>query len=489
MPKPTARRTLMTLFLSVFAAVAVQALAAQPLRADSFSAWVSQLWPEAEAAGVSKSTFDRVFSGLKPNCKLPGVYCPGERKKPAGRKLSERTGLPEACNKITQPEFLKPEKYFPEGYMRNLALRGRKILNDLEAEGPETLRHLKEIERSFRVSRNMLMGLWGRETAFGRAKLNYNGFRSLASYAWAGYKSRQGWSREQLIAALIMVERGHMTPGQFKSSYAGATGLTQIMPDEFVGFAVDGDQDGKKDIWNSIPDAMATTANVLKDRGWHSAPRSWGYEIKLPEPSETFDCTMEKRANRFPIGDWRDRFGIACSASRARAAALPGAGQYGLSGSSRWRARPGLPGYGKFRCAEKLQYGRYLCALCRPSRRPGRLRHEKPALQILYALAEIQLRRFRFFGRKSVPPATRAERAGPPGGHSGRAVRRSNARRNRALSKGHRPQARLLSVPLAVQGADRQQTLAGEAGKSAGLTRRHGGERLLPPDQAQLLHG
>ena len=109
---------------------------------------------------------------------------------------------------------------------------------------------------------------------------------------------------------LLMVDEGHISIGNFRSSYAGATGLTQIMPDEFISFAVDGDRDGKRDIWNSIPDSMATTANVLKDRGWVSGARSWGYEITLPEPGERFDCTMEHRANRWPIGRWEREFGL-----------------------------------------------------------------------------------------------------------------------------------------------------------------------------------
>jgi lytic murein transglycosylase len=152
------------------------------------------------------------------------------------------------------------------------------------------------------------MGLWGRESAYGEASMKHNAIRALASHAYAGY--RQDFFRGQLIAALKMVDDGHISVDRFTSSYAGATGLTQIMPDEFVGFAVDGDRDGRRDIWNSIPDSMATTANVLKDRGWNSAARSWGYEIVLPEPDERFDCTMENRSNRWPIGRWQSEFGL-----------------------------------------------------------------------------------------------------------------------------------------------------------------------------------
>lgn len=285
----------------------------QPARAAaepvSFEAWVAALWPEAEKFGVSRATFDKVFAKMTPDCRLPGVFCPGEKREPSKQKLSERTGLPASCNKVTQPEFLQPEKYFPPKYMRKLALRGRGILEKLEKDGPKTHEDILEIERTFRIPRLMLMGLWGRETAFGEAPLDHNALQALASGAWAGYESRRDWFRKQLLAALKMVEDGSIAPEKFRSSYAGATGLTQIMPDEFLGFAVDGDRDGKRDIWQSIPDAMATTANVLKDRGWRSTAGSWGYEISQPS-ARNFDCTLESRSNRWPIRRWTEQYGI-----------------------------------------------------------------------------------------------------------------------------------------------------------------------------------
>ncbi len=279
--------------------------------AGGFDAWLVELWPDARASGISRTTFDKVFTGMKPDCGLPGVYCSGSKSGSPKQKLSERTGLPATCNKVTQTEFLQPEKYFPPKYMHRLALRGRDILDRLEKEGPKTHEHVVEIEKTFRIPRTMLMGLWGRETAYGEAKLDHNALQALASAAYAADESRRSWFRKQLLAALKMVEEGHITPENFRSSYAGATGLIQIMPDEFLGFAVDGDRDGRRDVWQSVPDAMATTANVLKDRGWQSAARSWGYEIILPKAGRRFDCTMENRVNRLPMGQWAERYGIA----------------------------------------------------------------------------------------------------------------------------------------------------------------------------------
>lgn len=283
------------------------AAVAEPL--GTFTAFVDGLWPEAKAAGVSRETFDRVFTGMAANCNQPDVHCGGGGGAERPRvPMGERTGLPSSCNKVSQKEFLQPEKYFPAAYMRRLALRGRDILANLQARDPKAYRDLMDIEANFRVPHLVLMGLWGRETAFGEAALEHNALQALASSAYAGIKSRRAWARQQLISALKMVERGDVSVASFRSSYAGATGLTQIMPTEYLGFAVDGDLDGRKDIWRSVADSMATTANVLKDRGWRSSERSWGYEVVGRR--RPINCLMEGVENRWPLRRWMTEFGV-----------------------------------------------------------------------------------------------------------------------------------------------------------------------------------
>ena len=299
-----------------FAALVVAAVfwsAGAARAAESFAEWVARLWPEAAASGISRVTFDRVFAGMTPDCQQPDVFC-GDEGRPAvpqmaPKSLSERTGLPPSCNRVSQKEFLLPEKYFPPNYMRRLALRGRDVLDGLKANQPQTYRHILAIEENFRISRLTLMGLWGRETAFGEARLDHNAVQALASSAYAGIKSRRAWNRTQLLAALKIVDRGDVTLANFRSSYAGATGLTQIMPGEYLGFAVDGDFDGRKDIWTSIADSMATTANILKDRGWQSGQRSWGYEV-MQRGGRPLACTLEGSANRWPIRRWMKDYGL-----------------------------------------------------------------------------------------------------------------------------------------------------------------------------------
>jgi hypothetical protein len=106
-----------------------------------------------------------------------------------------------------------------------------------------------------------------------------------------------------------MLENGDVSFEEFRSSWAGATGQTQIMPGEYLRFAVDGDGDGRKDIWNSAPDSLATTANILRDRGW-SAASGWGRQVRVPTASANFDCTLEGRANMRPLSRWVSEAGI-----------------------------------------------------------------------------------------------------------------------------------------------------------------------------------
>ncbi len=276
----------------------------------SWEAWVKALWPEARDAGISQATFNGIFSKLQPDCKQPGVYCSGSQ--PSGDAFADfkSKGLPQSCYKVTQTEFLRPAKYFPQKYMHKLAMQGRALLESWKTKQPDIYRHLMEIEARYKVDHKLLIALWGRETSFGKGNtLNYNAIRALASMAYATAPSRREWAKGQLLAALKMVDRGFIRYEDFKSSYAGATGLTQIMPDEFMNYGADGDGDGRIDIWNSIPDALATTANTLKHYGWDGDQLTWGYEIQVPKRGK-FDCTLEGRSNRRPIHQWIREFGM-----------------------------------------------------------------------------------------------------------------------------------------------------------------------------------
>jgi lytic murein transglycosylase len=299
--------------------------AAQPAastEAERFKAWVRELRPAALEAGVSEAGFDRLFAGLTPDCAQTGVFCgtsSGDTPQPS---WTERTGLPKSCDKVAQREFLEPAGYFPEDYLRRLVRKGQALLEDLRTNKPETWRHILMVEETYGVPVPILMGLWARETSLGDARLNYNGVVALASLAYAGQEHRRAWMRRQLIAALKMVDRGEVAFADFRSSWAGATGLTQIMPEEYLRYAVDADGDGRKDIWTSVPDALATTANVLKQQGW-GAPGGWGRQVRVPAPSETFDCTQEGRVSRKPAARWTDQLGLTPVTGPQEAASPP----------------------------------------------------------------------------------------------------------------------------------------------------------------------
>ncbi len=312
MPRPDTHRIVLAAFgMLLCASVVVSATAGHAVAAERFAQWVARLWPEAKARGISRATFDRAFAGMTPDCGQPDVFCGrrGGARPTAPTPRSRGSGLPESCNRVSQKEFLEPSKYFPPNHLRHLSRRGREILADIKSRQPQAYRHIRNIEKNFRISRYTLMGLWGRETSFGDARLDHNAVRALASSAFAGIRSRRRWSRRQLLAALKMVDRGDVTLAAFRSSYAGATGLTQIMPGEYLRFAVDGDLDGRRDIWTSIADSMATTANILKDRGWRSRERSWGYEV-VQRRGRPLLCTMEGSANRWPIRRWMKEYGL-----------------------------------------------------------------------------------------------------------------------------------------------------------------------------------
>ncbi len=311
-----------TAFFPVFLICA--AARAQPAPEEDFKAWVAELRPQALASGVSEAGFDRIFAGLTPNCEQTGVSCPApgaaaEPNEPADVRppsFTERTGLPPSCNKVSQREFLEPSAYFPEEYLRRLVGKGQAMLEDLRDNRPEVYRHIQRIEQTYGVPVPILMGLWARETAFGEAPLNHNAVVALASLAFAGGETRRPYMRRQLIGALKMVDSGAVSMENFRSSWAGATGLTQIMPDEYLAYAVDGDGDGAMDIWTSPPDALATTASILRQRGW-KPHGGWGQAVKLPE---TADCTLEGRANKRPMSRWADQHGIRAADRGAEAA-------------------------------------------------------------------------------------------------------------------------------------------------------------------------
>ncbi len=261
-------------FIALFLAMTV---AGPSLAADAgFTRFVASLWPEAQKAGVSRVIFERETRGLEPDYKLPDLLLPGRPS----------TGAP------AQAEFVQvPADYLKEASIARLAAHGRTLLQRHRAT-------LEAIERRFGVPGAIILAIWGRETDYGRHALPYDGLRVLATQAYVGRRKEQ--YRGEFIAALKLIERGDVSRARLRTSWGGATGLTQFLPSELDRHGVDFDGDGRVDIWNSVPDALASAAQQLKNKGWRPGVR-WAYEVRAPRGA---DCTLGVPEVTRPIAQW-----------------------------------------------------------------------------------------------------------------------------------------------------------------------------------------
>jgi lytic murein transglycosylase len=270
------------------AAAAVPARAADP----AFQKWLEDLWPQAQAFGISRRTFDAATHGLEPDLTLPDLDLPG------------REGVPPRG----QAEFVQtPADYIKEATIARLAEQAKKL-------AAEHARTLAAIEQQFGVPGNVLLAIWGRETAFGGYKLPKNAFTVLATQGY--YGRRKDMFRQEFLYALKMLEEGHVKLADMRSSWGGAMGLTQFLPSEFYKYGVDFDGDGKKDIWRSVPDALASAAEQLVGKGWQRGMR-WAYEVRAPQG---VDCTIGVPEVTRPLGEWLGQ-GFALAYGRKPAAA------------------------------------------------------------------------------------------------------------------------------------------------------------------------
>src|SRR5690606_19899178 len=242
---------------------------------DAFKVWLADLWPEAQAFDISRQTFDAAFRGVEPDLRLPDLVIPGRKQAPRG-----------------QAEFTRPpQAYINSKQLARLAAAGRA----LRAEHAGTL---EEIERQFGVEGEAVLAIWGRETAFGAHQLPHYAIRVLATQAYLG--RRKEMFRNELLHALKLIDDGSASIEQMRSSWAGAIGLPQVMPSEFHRLAYAPGGDGRKDIWTSIPDALATIARQLQGKGWVYG-QTWGYEVRLPQ---SVDCSLEGPENARPLSAW-----------------------------------------------------------------------------------------------------------------------------------------------------------------------------------------
>jgi membrane-bound lytic murein transglycosylase B len=174
---------------------------------------------------------------------------------------------------LQQPEFVKPVWDYMDGMLSS----------DRIAQGEAMLSRygtmLDNIEQRFGVPKEILVAIWGIESNYGASMGNFNMFDALATLAYDG--PRADFARRELLNAMKIEQDERLVPSAMTSSWAGAFGQTQFVPSAFLQYAVDGDGDGRRDLWRSPADALASAANLLVQSGW-DRNANWGYEVVLP---------------------------------------------------------------------------------------------------------------------------------------------------------------------------------------------------------------
>jgi membrane-bound lytic murein transglycosylase B len=262
---PQANRFLRFLVgLGLLAALCAQAWAQdRPKVPVSFAPLLASLWPDAQARGISRKTFDLAFAGLTPDPRVAALTM---------RQLEY--GVPVAT------------------YLSRIASQAR--IEGAARRGRDWKPTLDTIEKQYGVDRWIILALWGIETSFGANNGGFDVIRSLATLVAMGY--RADYFRDELLAALQVMLQGHIAREKMIGSWAGAMGQPQFMPSNFLTLAVDFDRNGRKDIWGSAPDVLASIANFLKHWGW-KAGAEWGCEVIVPQG-------FDYRRSRASYAEW-----------------------------------------------------------------------------------------------------------------------------------------------------------------------------------------
>ncbi len=256
-----------SLGVAIPAGIAMTTMGSAPLQAATasdkrFRQWVERLWPSARRKGVSRATFNRAFRGVQPD--------------------------PEVIRSAHyQPEFVRPVwDYMASAASDKRVETGLQMLQQHEAL-------LDRIEKRFKVDRYVVIAIWGMESNYGLNRGHKSVIQSLATLAYRDRRRRR-FGRQQLLASLRILQHGDISASEMNGSWAGAMGHTQFIPTTYAAYAVDFDGDGKRDIWNSPIDALASTANYLKKSRWRHG-HAWGYEVKLSKRMRSAHTNLRRR--------------------------------------------------------------------------------------------------------------------------------------------------------------------------------------------------
>jgi membrane-bound lytic murein transglycosylase B len=253
--------------LFIFTAIKPFSSQAKELTETGFLQYVEQLKVEAIEKGFSSALIDESFANIKFH----------KRAVKADRK---------------QPETVETlDTYLPKRIPSWKVEKARSLYKEHQEL-------LTKIGNEYGVQPRFIVALWGLETNFGKFTGGFNVVSALSTLAYEG--RREVFFKKQLWAALTILEEGHIKVNDMKGSWAGAMGQNQFMPTSFLAYAVDGDGDGKKDIWDNQVDIFASMANYLKKEGWNDE-LTWGRQVKLPEG---FDYSLAIPKNTGSRKNW-----------------------------------------------------------------------------------------------------------------------------------------------------------------------------------------
>ena len=249
------------------------------LAAQDFDLWLQNLRTEAYKQGISQKTVDAALGSIRP---IPRVV-ELDRKQPEGR--------------------LTFAQYKTRVISKDRIAKGRRLYREHKAL-------LDRVSAQYGVQPQYIVALWGIETSYGG---NTGGFAVIPALATLAYDGRRSaFFRKELINALKIIDAGHIQSHKMKGSWAGAMGQNQFMPSSFNAYAVDGNHDGRRDIWGSLPDVFASTANYLAKSGWRDGER-WGRRVALPAG---FSKNLEGLKIQKSVNQWA-RLGVTLPGGRA----------------------------------------------------------------------------------------------------------------------------------------------------------------------------
>ena len=278
------RLLILVALITAFTRVALTQTSTPPAEpAQPFEAWLADLIQEANQKGFDEALVQDTLVGIEPLTRVIQ----------ADRSQAElNPGL---------------DRYLSTRVTKTNITRGRALAKEHRAL-------LGRIEKEYGVQRRFVLAIWAMESRYGRITGREPIFRALATLAWE--PRRASYFRGELFDALTMVQRRHIEAKTMTGSWAGAMGQTQFMPSSYLKYAVDFDKDGRRDIWTSTPDALASIANYLKGYGWQEG-ETWGREVKVSAAARdkiadadvklrTEGCfAIRSMTEREKLSDWR----------------------------------------------------------------------------------------------------------------------------------------------------------------------------------------